>query len=112
MSKAPFLEDTGIMLFPRHGRVYRGGEIIHSFASPVTLEKGDYFGMMMDREHVLLSFYHTRNGFRHDVGQLHLNTIASWDHVARAKRRLRWAVTLGISARILSNFPHLACSVV
>ena len=91
----PFLEKSGIMLFPRHGRVYHGGSVVHSLESPVILEKGDRLSMMINSEHTLLTFYHARHGFRHEVGQMNLTSLKGWDHTAYSAKKLRWAVTLG-----------------
>jgi hypothetical protein len=76
-----------------------GGEIVHSFANPVMLQKDDMFGMMITDDQSHLTFYHkTSTRFRKEVGSLHLKKLKGWDHTPWSKTRLRWAVTLGESA--------------
>jgi hypothetical protein len=90
------MESTGVMFYPRYGRIYHGAQVVHTTGSPVMLKQGDVFGMMMDDAHAHLTFYHTeKGGVRKEVFQFELKDLKDWDHTVWSVNRIRWAVTLG-----------------
>jgi hypothetical protein len=103
---APFMKSTGVMFYPRYGRIYHGAEVVHTTKRPIILKEGDMLGMMVNDAHTHLIFYYTeKGGLRQEVTQFELKDLKDWDHTVWSVKRLRWAVTLGncISSQPLHN---------
>ena len=98
---APFLLESGIMLFPRRGRVFTNGKAIHSQAREVSLEKDDTLAMLVDAAQTRLTFYHTHLGVRSEVCHVALDELHGWNQTPSSPRKFYWAVTLGISGQQL-----------